>query len=143
LISHSEDEDEETKHYFLRNRQRFTIGLNVNGISIARAGSKLGIQRNMLVPKSLTAICRNATGTVVSLIDCLIVKKYPITYAEFRASKGNKEKSRVVNRCLQTVEYIQGKYQNQDLSYRTNFKLLVVDGLKPYASALISLQSQT
>ena len=37
------DEDTTTENYFLRNRSRFEIKLNINGVSIADGMAKLGI----------------------------------------------------------------------------------------------------
>jgi len=140
LVTCSEQEDDETEHYFLKNRKKYQLRLNINGISLARETDKLGIQKTMLVPKSLSGIAKNATGTVVSLIDCFIVKKYPITFSEFKnqPAKGKaNDKMKPVLRSVQTVEYLQNKYNQAETSYRPNFKLKVVDALKTYETAVI------
>lgn len=144
LVSCSGSEDEETEHYFLRHRQKYQLKLNVNGISLAREKTKLGAQRSFLVPKSLSAIAKNALGTTISLVDCIIVKKYPLTYSEFRLAnkgKGN-DKAKVTTRMVQTVEYLQSKFNQQEFSYRPNFKLKVVDALKTHVCAVVSVQNQ-
>ena len=43
------------------------------------------------------------------MVDCIIVKKYPIVFSEFRGQKGL-EKPKMASRCMQATEYIQGKY---------------------------------
>jgi hypothetical protein len=92
------------------------------------------------VPKSLSAIVKGAFGSMVSLVDCIVVKKYPMTFSEFRNGKTANDKAKVVTRSVQTAEYIQGKYCGQlESSYRLNFKLKVVDALKTYASAFVSV----
>lgn len=47
---------------------------------------------------------------MVSLVECIIVKKYPMTFSEFRQGKNANEKAKVIIRSVQTAEYLQGKY---------------------------------
>jgi len=78
----------------------------VNGISLAQETAKLGIQKNLLVPKSLSSIVKGAFGSMISLVNCIIVKKYAITFSEFKNGKNASDKAKIVNRSLQTAEYI-------------------------------------
>jgi hypothetical protein len=55
---------------------------NFNGMSIAGKNAKLGQQKELLVPRSLKGLIVK-TDTPLSLIDCIILKKYPIYYLEF------------------------------------------------------------
>ncbi len=60
----------------------------------------------MLVPKSLSSIVKGAFGSMISLVNCIIVKKYAMTFSEFRNGKNTNDKAKVITRSVQTAEYI-------------------------------------
>ena len=51
-------------------------------MSIADCGSKLGQQKSFMVPRSLKGILRKSDAPL-SLLDCLVLKKYPDYSLEF------------------------------------------------------------
>ena len=88
---------------------------NFNGMSIADTNAKLGQQKELLVPRSLKGLI-SKTDAPLSLIDCVILKKFPTYYLEFFAeneaeksepSLHSAKGSRCQIRSLQTAEYLQ------------------------------------
>jgi len=95
--------------------------LNFNGLKPASGDAKLGVQREPFLHKSLGVLISKNVGAVpLSLLDCIVVKKYPVYFNEYKQSehetgKGNKknERARVVIRCRQTAEKLADKYPSE------------------------------
>ena len=88
--------------------------LNFNGMSIAGKDAKLGQQKELLVPRSLKGMITK-TDAPLSLIDCIILKKYPVYFLEFFAESDSEKSEASSNlakggrcklRAAQTAEYL-------------------------------------
>ena len=55
--------------------------------------TKLGQQKRLLVPRCLKNVIKKAGDSPLSLIDCIILKKYPVFYREFFPENGYRERS--------------------------------------------------
>ena len=51
--------------------------------------TKLGQQKRLLVPRCLKNVIKKAGDAPLSLVDCIILKKYPVFYREFFPENGS------------------------------------------------------
>ena len=81
-------------HYFLENQNNFNIDFNYNGIYPAKNTLRLGIQKQQFLLRNLGNIVSKTihTQSPVSLIDVIVVKKYPIYYLQFLTNTGQNNK---------------------------------------------------
>ena len=61
-------------------------------MTLAKQDAKLGLQKSILVPKSLKNIAQKAEGQL-SLIDCIIFKRYPVYCSEYPLSESKQSDS--------------------------------------------------
>jgi len=62
-------------------------------MSPADPRAKLGQQKRLTVPRSLKNLIQRSDAPL-SLIDCFILKKYPVYYLEFFGAESDSEKQR-------------------------------------------------
>ena len=114
-------------------------------MTLAKQDSKLGLQKSILVPKSLKNIAQKAEGQL-SLLDCIIFKRYPVFCSEYPLSESKQsdssEKVRPHYRSVQSSEYLQDKFAGKS-SFRIVFKLKVCDTLHRAYKAMVTFYNMT
>lgn len=112
MQTESVEGDHETEHYFLQNQKRHRLLLNYNGIYPASFDTKLGLQKNSLLLRNLGNVLGGAKQSLVSMIDVIVVKKYPVYFTEFIKPVCHAN-DRVIKkqRSLQTYQYLFDKQQ--------------------------------
>jgi hypothetical protein len=78
------------------------LALNYNGMWKAKAFEKLGQHPISVKPKSLSNIVQKAG--IISMIDVIVVKKYPIYFTEYIQGKDGSNLR--FTRCRETVDII-------------------------------------
>eukprot|EP00347_Sterkiella_histriomuscorum_P014076 403362253 len=156
----------QTKHFYLSQEDKFQLQLNYNGIWRARAFEKLGQQKpNKIMIKSLSSIAQRSG--VIPMIDCIVVKKYPIYFTEFYQNENGQNcrllRNKLAIESLQQKQIdrfnekiksmIEGKktkdngleqHEIEQLrrkmisSFKMMFKVKVVDTLKPNLPAMVA-----
>ena len=66
------------------------LSLNFNGMSVADNDAKLGQQKRLMVPKCLSSVIKKGEAPL-SMIDCIVLKKYPIYFLEFFGENDTKK----------------------------------------------------
>ena len=73
-----------TDHYFLMEQEKYQLSLNYNGLYPAANNAKLGMMKVNLILRNLGNINSRSKGpALVSMVDVIVVKKYPIYFTEF------------------------------------------------------------
>ena len=73
-----------TDHYFLMEQEKYLLSLNFNGLYPAKNNARLGMMKVNLILRNLGNVNSRSKGpALVSMVDVIVVKKYPIYFTEF------------------------------------------------------------
>lgn len=73
-----------TDHYFLMEQEKYLLCLNFNGLYPAKNNARLGMMKVNLILRNLGNVNSRSKGpALVSMVDVIVVKKYPIYFTEF------------------------------------------------------------
>ena len=105
LTKELKEGEPETEHYLLANSDKHRLVLNFNGMYPAEQSEKLGVHKQAVMLRNLGSVFRSETPSVVSMLDVVVVKKYPVSFTEFVKQEQGTRNLRY-SRSYQTFQHL-------------------------------------